>query len=315
MKCSKCGFVSHDYLEECKKCRAPLNSKPIYKFLYKSDLSNNSNSITNFAKDFGSEELTGQVTELPTTEIYQYNNNIANEEQSENLYEEEKLPENKINKPNIFSAPTLIEPNLKNIDTDVDIANIKGISDDFDFEDFKNPEQFTDNLSFQDDSENFNNYNEDIKNETNDKDFRIGDYKYASITRRFFAFLLDIIVVFVVTTATFVIGIRLLGLSPDTQNTNLFGILIRLYLILFVLCSSYFVILTGIFGQTLGKLLLKIKVIKTDGNEIGIIRSVIRWFGYALSILSFLLGLIWIFIDAKNQALHDKLAETVVVRI
>lgn len=46
----------------------------------------------------------------------------------------------------------------------------------------------------------------------------------------------------------------------------------------------------------------------TTGQLIG------RYFAYYVSIIPFLLGLIWVGIDARKQGWHDKLANTVVVR-
>ncbi|MGH8595736.1 MAG: RDD family protein [Gammaproteobacteria bacterium] len=46
----------------------------------------------------------------------------------------------------------------------------------------------------------------------------------------------------------------------------------------------------------------------TTGQLIG------RYFGYYVSAIPFLLGLIWVGLDARKQGWHDKLAGTVVVR-
>ena len=67
-------------------------------------------------------------------------------------------------------------------------------------------------------------------------------------------------------------------------------------------------------GQTPGKRLMNIRVVKIDGTEITDIDAAIRYFGYTVN--SFLMGLgwLWALIDDRNQGWHDKLATTVVVK-
>ena len=66
-------------------------------------------------------------------------------------------------------------------------------------------------------------------------------------------------------------------------------------------------------GQTLGKIMLKLRVIKKNGQRIGILDAIIRnVFGYTISGM-FLLGYLWAIFDREKQTWHDKLAGTVVV--
>lgn len=67
-------------------------------------------------------------------------------------------------------------------------------------------------------------------------------------------------------------------------------------------------------GQTLGKFAMGIRVIKTDGENLGDLDALIRAIGYHVSALLFGLGFIWAIIDKKNQTWHDKIARTFVVR-
>ena len=65
-------------------------------------------------------------------------------------------------------------------------------------------------------------------------------------------------------------------------------------------------------GQTPGKLLMKIRVIKTDGSPISDSDAVLRYIGYLLDSF-FFVGWLWALFDNKRQAWHDKLAHTYVV--
>ncbi len=67
-------------------------------------------------------------------------------------------------------------------------------------------------------------------------------------------------------------------------------------------------------GQTPGKMLMKIRVIKTDGNPITDSDALIRYFGYLINDVLFI-GWLWAFFDENKQGLHDKMAQTYVVKV
>lgn len=67
-------------------------------------------------------------------------------------------------------------------------------------------------------------------------------------------------------------------------------------------------------GQTIGKKLRGIKIIKTDGSDLTPKDAVLRYVGYIVSSIVIMLGFIWIFIDANKQGWHDKIAGTYVVK-
>lgn len=66
-------------------------------------------------------------------------------------------------------------------------------------------------------------------------------------------------------------------------------------------------------GQTLGKIILGLRVVKKNGRRISWLDALLRnVFGYTISGI-FLLGYIWAVFDRENQGWHDKMAGTVVV--
>jgi hypothetical protein len=80
--------------------------------------------------------------------------------------------------------------------------------------------------------------------------------------------------------------------------------------------ALYFTALLTLWkGQTLGKRLLGIRVIRLDGRSLSWWLSFERFGGYAASLSTGLLGFVQILWDRNRQGLHDKAVETVVIRV
>jgi len=67
-------------------------------------------------------------------------------------------------------------------------------------------------------------------------------------------------------------------------------------------------------GRTPGKRLVSIRVVRIDGKPMTLWRSWERFHGYAASLLTGFIGFFQVLWDPSRQCLHDKVAETVVVR-
>ena len=88
---------------------------------------------------------------------------------------------------------------------------------------------------------------------------------------------------------------------------------------LFVLPEAvYDTAMIGSRSQTIGKMALRIRVVGADDRRpIGYMRAFTRWLATALLWVFTIPGLVdhlWPLHDRRNQALHDKLARSVVVR-
>ncbi len=68
-------------------------------------------------------------------------------------------------------------------------------------------------------------------------------------------------------------------------------------------------------GQTPGKWLMRIRIVRLDGRPMGWWAALERFGGYAASVVTALGGFFQILWDKNRQAMHDKIAETVVVRV
>jgi len=83
----------------------------------------------------------------------------------------------------------------------------------------------------------------------------------------------------------------------------------------FLITIAYFVTFWVWRGQTPGKFIVGIKVIRTDSSPITWPRSLLRYLGYIVSTIIVFIGFIWIAFDEKKQGLHDKIADTYVVKL
>ncbi len=81
-----------------------------------------------------------------------------------------------------------------------------------------------------------------------------------------------------------------------------------------VLAAVYFTYLHGAWGRTIGKMILGLRVVRTDGQNLTYSRALVRTFAYAVSALPFFLGFLWVCFNKKKRGLHDLIAGTEVVR-
>jgi len=90
---------------------------------------------------------------------------------------------------------------------------------------------------------------------------------------------------------------------------------VAFFIIWFIIPIVYIVAFWTWRGQTPGKIALGIKIIRTDGSSIDLERSVLRYVGYIISAFIFMIGYLWIAFDSRKQGIHDKIADTYVIRL
>lgn len=120
---------------------------------------------------------------------------------------------------------------------------------------------------------------------------------YAGFWRRAVALLLDIVVVLLAAGA----------IAALTRGAHV-GELVALF------AGVYTVGLTH-EGGTLGKRIVGLRVVRSDGSRVGVGCAALRELvGRPLSLLALGLGFLWMLDDRRRQTWHDQLADTVVVR-
>jgi uncharacterized RDD family membrane protein YckC len=130
--------------------------------------------------------------------------------------------------------------------------------------------------------------------------------QYQGIWIRFISFLIDTIVLGVLIG---VIG-SILGFSVVSRTAGWgFGLLS------FIIFLAYFTYLEGSKGQTIGKMVTKIKVVGEDSEMINMNQAFTRNILRVIDgLLAYLIGAILIWRSDKKQRLGDRIAKTVVIK-
>jgi uncharacterized RDD family membrane protein YckC len=117
--------------------------------------------------------------------------------------------------------------------------------------------------------------------------------------------------------ALFTVMTMLFGTITSVGPANWNGSMPALPSVLYIaIIALYYILLEGYLGQTVGKMLLGIKVIREDNGEVpglggASIRTVLRIID---GLFSYLVAFITVLISGKNQRLGDMAAHTLVVR-
>jgi uncharacterized RDD family membrane protein YckC len=155
-------------------------------------------------------------------------------------------------------------------------------------------------------------------------------FSLASIGNRFIAAAVDHLIQFTAIIAALWLTLVLAGISLFDDSDNTAGSLIAdspkwavaiMIFALFLIFAGYFIVFEWLWnGQTPGKRLMKLRVIREDGRPItlweAVARNLLRIFdaipGFLVPIYS--LGLVSIFLSSRDQRFGDMFAGTVVIR-
>lgn len=139
------------------------------------------------------------------------------------------------------------------------------------------------------------------------------NFKAASVGERIGAYLLDLIIkiaYLIVIGLVFFYWLRFDKLIDTLDEWSIRAVFIVIFLPIFL----YTITLESIFeGQTIGKKLTKIKVVKIDGYQASFGDYLIRWFFRLLD--SGIIGLITVISSKKSQRLGDMVAGTSVITL
>ena len=125
------------------------------------------------------------------------------------------------------------------------------------------------------------------------------------------AILIDYIVLVAIVAFSTLVS-RLLGGGARSagNSSETVGIVLAL-----VVAALDLGVLPGLTGLTIGKWATGLRILRGDGDEIGIGRAFIRHFvGYPLSFITLGLGFVVAAFTTRGRGLHDLIANTIVVR-
>ncbi len=139
------------------------------------------------------------------------------------------------------------------------------------------------------------------------------EVRYAGFWRRFAAIYIDsTFVSLIALCARMLLGVSPFDISimPQSPLRYVIARVIATYFVGPAIIVLWWVV-SG--GQSPGKWLMSIRIVKADGTRLGIGTGIVRYVGYTISGLFFSLGYLWMIGDSHKQTWHDKLAKTYVI--
>ena len=153
--------------------------------------------------------------------------------------------------------------------------------------------------------------------------------QYAGFVSRLVAFIIDIVIISIIliTSSWFIsTSINLFRLNnvfdslskqiPFVNSIrNIIFNPITASLVSLLVILSYNLFFWTFSGSSPGKSIMGIRIIPLNGKRISLWRGLLRYFGYYISAIPFGLGFLWIIIDNRRMAWHDKLSRTCVIYV
>jgi len=147
---------------------------------------------------------------------------------------------------------------------------------------------------------------------------------YAGFWLRFVAYLIDIVIIWIVMIPIFLVFSAMFGLSMASMARNpdemaaggsMVGVFLLIEAVAVVGVWLYYAFTESSAWQgTIGKKILGLRVTDLDGNRVSFGRASGRFFGKIVSGFTLLIGYIMAGFTEKKQALHDMIAGCLVVK-
>src|SRR5215204_445934 len=146
--------------------------------------------------------------------------------------------------------------------------------------------------------------------------------QYAGIVTRGFAVMIDLAIVTIallVFTWGYNVALDFIGIPTKCTTADEMGLLYYgvclgasgiQWAVTVFLAPVYYIFFWTLGGQTPGKALMGVRIVRLDGKAMNIGRSVRRLIGYVVCAASLGLGFAWAIIDDRRQGWDDKLAGT-----
>lgn len=139
----------------------------------------------------------------------------------------------------------------------------------------------------------------------------------ATFLQRFSSLIVDSMLVFIGTLIIWFAGISF-SVTPSvlmSEGTTLkIEDLLVLFVLLYVLFGFFYSMLFHyLSSRTIGKMLLGLSLVEKNSYRVSFYRILLRNMLFILNLFTLFIGFVWIIVDERGQALHDKLSGTFVV--
>lgn len=144
---------------------------------------------------------------------------------------------------------------------------------------------------------------------------------YAGVWARFVATMLDGLLLAIAYHAVYVpvmwSHVRRMRQTLETLDAmaTFTAVMVALSLCSIAMHALYEIWMVGRFGATLGKMVLRLRVVRADGSVVGYGRAAGRHFAKYLSQLTIGIGYVLALWDREKRALHDMVADTRVIKV
>ncbi len=157
--------------------------------------------------------------------------------------------------------------------------------------------------------------NEPMKEQPDEPIVQPSEFVYLGFGQRILASGIDTIIQVIILIPIVIVYFPNLFKVPP-QSAEFQAMLMSLQNVFIVLLIVYLLPFWHVSQSTIGKMVFHSKVVDAStGKKPSTKQFIIRFVGYIVSSLFFGLGFVWIAFDKRNQGLHDKMANTVVVKV
>ncbi|PIR62407.1 MAG: hypothetical protein COU65_03565 [Candidatus Pacebacteria bacterium CG10_big_fil_rev_8_21_14_0_10_42_12] len=151
---------------------------------------------------------------------------------------------------------------------------------------------------------------------------RLKRLEYAGFGRRFLAYFVDALIIFIITAVIqtsmgnnpFLALQNVNSLEEVQQMQKTTSTSLSSMMALLAALAYFMIFYVNYDGATPGKKLMAIKLVRDDGSKVTYPVVFIRYLATFVSAITLGVGYLWMLWDKKNQTIHDKLANTVVIK-
>ena len=146
----------------------------------------------------------------------------------------------------------------------------------------------------------------------------LGAMVYAGFWIRFGAWMVDFAILSFIGIVQSIVQASLtngFGFDPNYEPTGADIVVSLLFSALsFIIGLFYGVFFVGKYGATPGKMIFRLKIVRSDGGRVTYGRATGRYFASILSSLTLGIGYVMAAFDGEKRALHDHICDTRVIR-